>query len=48
VCVLLNCERATVFIVDLVNEELWSKISKGTDKKIKIPLSKGIAGFVAT
>ena len=46
-CECLNCDRATVFIVDEEKEEVWSKVAKGA-KTIRIPMSKGIVGFVAT
>src|SRR5258706_5753865 len=43
----LMAERATVFLVDKKNNELWSRVASGT-KTIRIPLNKGIAGAVAT
>lgn len=43
----LNAERATVFLVDKKKNELWSKVASGT-QTIRIPLNKGIAGAVAT
>jgi HD-GYP domain-containing protein (c-di-GMP phosphodiesterase class II) len=43
----LNAERATVFLVDRKNLELWSKVASGT-QTIRVPLDKGIAGAVAT
>ncbi len=42
-CELLECDRASVFIVDAHKEELWSKVAKGS-KTIKIPMNKGIVG----
>lgn len=48
ICECLDCERATVFAVDRVNQELWSKVAKGSTITIKIPLHKGVAGYVAT
>ena len=45
ICDLLFCERATVFILDKVNEILWSTVAKG-GITIKIPYNKGIAGSV--
>ncbi len=44
--VVLNAERATVFVVDRKKNELWSKVASGTET-IRIPLGKGIAGAVA-
>lgn len=43
----LNAERATVFLVDKHQNELWSKVASGT-QTIRVPLGKGIAGAVAT
>jgi HD-GYP domain-containing protein (c-di-GMP phosphodiesterase class II) len=43
----LNAERATVFLVDRKNKELWSKVASGV-QPIRFPLEKGIAGAVAT
>jgi adenylate cyclase len=37
-----------VFIVDQANNQLWSKIAKGENKTIRIPLDSGISGYVAT
>src|SRR5688572_2362300 len=44
--VVLNAERATVFLVDKKNQLLWSKVALGTEP-IRIPLERGIAGSVA-
>lgn len=43
----LNAERATVFLVDKKQKELWSRVASGT-KTIRVPWDKGIAGAVAT
>jgi signal transduction histidine kinase len=46
---LLQAERSTVFVVDSVKSELWSRVAEGLgNKEIRIPLSAGIAGLVAT
>lgn len=42
----LNADRATVFLVDQKNFELWSKVASES-VPIRIPLDKGIAGTVA-
>ena len=42
----LECDRATVFILDEKKEELWSKVAKGSDFTIRIPMDKGIVGHV--
>lgn len=41
----LECDRASVFLVDRMKEELWSKVAKGSDKTIRIPLNSGIVGM---
>ncbi|MDE3112750.1 MAG: HD domain-containing protein [Chloroflexota bacterium] len=43
---LLDCDRATVFLVDREKGELWSKVALGADE-IRFPLGAGIAGTVA-
>jgi hypothetical protein len=35
-------------MVDELTGELWSKVAKGSDLTIRIPMSAGIVGFVAT
>jgi signal transduction histidine kinase len=46
---LLQAERSTVFVVDSVKNELWSRVAEGLgNKEIRIPVSAGIAGLVAT
>jgi adenylate cyclase len=45
ICGLLSCDRATVFILDRVNEILWSTVAKGA-LRIEIPYNKGLAGAV--
>lgn len=46
---ILDSERASLFLIDYDKNELWSKIALGIDsKEIRFPLSKGIAGEVAT
>lgn len=47
ICECLKCERATVFAVDRLNNEIWSKVAKGATQTIKIPIGKGVAGYVA-
>jgi hypothetical protein len=44
-CRILECERATLFYVD--GDELVLMIAKGA-KNIRLPKSKGIAGYVAS
>ena len=42
----LLCDRATVFILDEKKEELWSKVAKGSDFTIRMPMDRGIVGHV--
>lgn len=45
----LNCERSTVFLIDEQNQQLYSYSGVGINQKeIRFPISKGIAGYVAT
>lgn len=45
----LNCERSTVFLYDKSSQELYSYSGIGINKKeIRFPISKGIAGYVAS
>ena len=39
----LDCERATVFLYDRTQGELYSKVATGT-QEIRFPVTKGIAG----
>lgn len=43
---LLDCDRATVFLVDHETREVWSKVALGTGE-IRFPIGRGIAGAVA-
>lgn len=45
-CECLECDRASVFLADYSKEELWSKVAKGSDITIRIPLKAGIVGRV--
>jgi putative ABC transport system ATP-binding protein len=44
---LLHADRATLFVVDERRRELWSKVVEKAEE-IRIPLTSGIAGRVAT
>jgi len=45
---ILNADRCTVFIRDFEKDILWSRIADGlADKKITLPVGKGIVGAVA-
>jgi adenylate cyclase len=44
----MEAERATMFLVDEVKGELWSKVAQGPEmKEIRVPIGSGIAGRVA-
>ncbi|CAD8142644.1 unnamed protein product [Paramecium pentaurelia] len=44
---LMNCERATCYIVDETKGEIWSRVAQGLNSIIRMPIDKGVAGFVA-
>ena len=43
---IVDCDRATVFLVDRDKAELWSKVALGASE-IRFPIGVGIAGVVA-
>ncbi len=44
----MKAERASLFLVDSISGELWSKVAQGEEShKINVKLGKGIAGWVA-
>ncbi|MBM4168414.1 MAG: GAF domain-containing protein [Ignavibacteria bacterium] len=44
----LNAARGTIYLIDEVKRELWSKVLKGRELvEIRLPLGTGIAGTVA-
>lgn len=45
-CRILQCDRATIFTVDHVTEELVLSVAEGA-KNIRVPIGQGIAGTVA-
>ena len=45
---LLECDRASIFILDRENNELWSKVALGSDEILRFDSSRGIAGCTAT
>jgi signal transduction protein with GAF and PtsI domain len=45
-CECLDCDRASIFLLDEMKEELWTKVAKGSTKTIRIPFNKGIVGHV--
>ena len=44
----VHADRGTVFLVDDSTREIWSKVLEGASRvEIRLPLGKGIAGYVA-
>ena len=46
--VLLECDRATLFLADLTKNELYSQVAHGTTDEIRIPMNCGLVGEAAT
>jgi GAF domain-containing protein len=47
-CSLLHSERCSLFLVDIEKQELVSCFQGGLDRKLRVPLSRGIVGHTAT
>ncbi|MBI5464264.1 MAG: cyclic nucleotide-binding domain-containing protein [Ignavibacteriales bacterium] len=44
----IEADRGTLYLVDPFKQELWSKVLQGSNMvEIRLPMGKGIAGFVA-
>ncbi len=44
----IDADRGTVYLVDPIKREIWSKVLQGDNMvEIRLPLGKGIAGYVA-
>ncbi len=44
----IEADRGTLYIVDDIKKELWSKVLQGANMvEIRLPIGKGIAGYVA-
>jgi signal transduction histidine kinase/CRP-like cAMP-binding protein len=44
----INADRGTVYLLDQTAQELWSKVAQGNNiVEIRLPLGKGLAGYVA-
>jgi K+-sensing histidine kinase KdpD len=44
----LGADRGTLYLVDDIKKELWSKVHQGTDMvEIRLPIGKGLSGYVA-
>src|SRR5512142_1823688 len=41
---LLDCDRASIFLLDRERNELWSKVALGSDEIIRFEATRGIAG----
>lgn len=41
---LVDGDRASIFIYDPINSELWTRVAMGVENTIRIPVDKGIAG----
>src|ERR1700760_2299230 len=44
---LLDCDRASIFLLDRERNELWSKVALGSEEILRFDASVGIAGNVA-
>jgi Nif-specific regulatory protein len=44
---LLDCERASIFLLDRERNELWSKVALGSDEILRFDARRGIAGTAA-
>ena len=44
---LLDCERASIFLLDRERNELWSKVALGSDEILRFDARRGIAGNTA-
>ena len=44
---LLECERASIFLLDRDRNELWSKVALGSDEILRFDARRGIAGETA-
>lgn len=43
----VDADRCTLFVLDRAARELWSKVSQGATRVIRVPVGVGIAGTVA-
>jgi Nif-specific regulatory protein len=47
-CTLLECERASLFLLDAGRNELWSRVAMGVPDILRVDARHGIVGAVAT
>src|SRR5512142_548235 len=45
---LLDCDRASIFLLDHERNELWSKVALGSDEILRFDAGAGIVGRAAT
>ncbi len=45
---LLDCDRASIFLLDRERQQLWSKVALGSDEILRFDASLGIAGRAVT
>ena len=45
---LLDCDRASIFLLDRERDELWSKVALGSDEILRFDAASGIAGAAVT
>src|SRR5271169_7076453 len=45
---LLDCDRASIFLLDRERNELWSKVALGSDEILRFDAESGIAGAAVT
>jgi K+-sensing histidine kinase KdpD len=44
----IRADRGTLYLIDPVTNDLWSKVTNGTEvMEIRMPMGKGLAGYVA-
>jgi len=43
----VDAERATVYVVDRVKNEIWARVAQRTATEIRLPIGTGLAGQVA-
>ena len=44
---LLDCDRASIFLLDRETNELWSKVALGSEEILRFDARRGIAGTTA-
>src|SRR5215831_14805113 len=44
---LLDCDRASIFLLDRQANQLWSKVALGSEEIIRVALGRGVVGATA-